>query len=155
LIRSRKLSKAGAAATLLAAAGAIAGCGFDDSLTARGFVTEGDRICGETIVAAAFDLESAGGLAADPEGGLDRLGVAYQDAGRRIAALDTHEDDDEFRQVMASELGEAGARLRGASTAGADDIEIEAANAFKQTGTFLDDLQQRGFRICGARLSQR
>jgi hypothetical protein len=144
----------GAIALLIAL---TAGCGFSDELTRRGFIQEGDQICGETILQTAFALEEQGGLAAGAGEYLGGLGRAYGDASRRFNELNVDEEDEPMRDRIVSGFETASDDLGRASDQAATgaDIEMEAARIFTETGTLLDEIDAYGFDVCGGRISQR
>jgi hypothetical protein len=124
---------------------AAAGCGFDDSLTRRGFIEEGDRICGETIVAAAAQTPGT-----TPT--LSALAQGYQGAAQGFGELEPAEGDLALRDRIVEQFTRTGRQLQGLSAGGAAD---PAAPVFGQAAAFGRELQGFGFTTCGRPLTAR
>lgn len=138
---------------------AAAGCGFDDSLTRRGFVAEGDTICGRTVVRTAIELQGDGG-ASRPDTGtvLGSLAGAYGRAAEGFRELAVDDDDGSMRDRIASEFESISRSLRSASeaTASGDPAGTTEANeVFADAQESQRDFEAYGFKICGQSLSGR
>jgi hypothetical protein len=123
---------------------AAAGCGFDDTLTQRGFIVEGDRVCGETIVAAA-------GQTPGQTPTLGNLAQGYQGAAQGFQELEPPEEDLELRDRIVEQFRRTGQGLQRLSTGG----DPAAANrVFRQAAAFGQELQASGFTVCGRPLTR-
>lgn len=143
----------------IALSAAASGCGFDDSLTRRGFVEEGDEICGQTVVRTAIELQS------DPAAGqpetetfLKSLARAYETAAEDFRELAIDDSDASMRDRIVSEfesistgLGRAAAATASGDPSGTTEANQIFADARRTQAQFEDF----GFDVCGQALSGR
>ena len=135
------------------------GCGFDDALTRRGFVKEGDAICGQTVVSAAIELQS------DPSSSpatsnqfLGTIGQAYGSAAARFRELEVHEEDMVMKDHIVSEFTSISNGLSGAAASAASgdpSAATEANQVFVEARRTQQEIADYGFDICGESLSAR
>lgn len=137
-----------AAALCLLVASLLGGCGFSDTLTSRGFIEEGDRICIDTLVRAGVGLSSR----PDVSGAefLGTLGSAYGAAATRFRRLEIRSDDEAMRDRVVAAYSSFAERFRAASRSAPT-----GAGPSQGRGLFPDvSAQQRamkgyGFQACG------
>lgn len=133
----------------------IPACGFDDALTRRGFIEEGDGVCGETIVKTTIALE--GGTGAAPGGQRGALGLladSYSKAAAGIGDLNVADEDVAMRDRIASRFEQAGARLKAVADdglAGDPQTQTEAGEVLGALAPFLAEVRDYGFELCGGR----
>lgn len=141
----RRLALAGIG-SLVASALAV-GCGFDDTLTRRGFIQEGDAVCGTTFVEATIALQSDTSI---PQArGVQSLAAAYADASRRLSGLAVDDEDAAMRDRMEQGFRELAGDLEAASEG--PDVQGAAVEAFARTRPLVVDIRDYGFVVCGGR----
>ena len=139
-----------------AVATTLTACGFNDSLTRRGFIKSGDSICGQTVLKTAVALRAQGGVVVAPGPYLMRLGQAYADAARQVDALNVMEEDAAMRDRMVRGFDSTAAGLKrmAGHAASGGDIRAEATQVFTQAGMLLRPIRAYGFSECSQPLNQ-
>jgi hypothetical protein len=134
----------------------MAGCGFDDSLTRRGFISGGDGICADTIVRASVEFQASGDQPAP--GGTEALltttSRAYAAAANGFGGLKPREDDEEMRDRVVARFDQTAREMAAAaeSTAsGNAGATADARAAFVDLEAFAGELRRYGFELCGGR----
>jgi hypothetical protein len=152
-VRSHFLAAVALAATALAAL--MAGCGFDDKLTSRGFVATGDHLCdvaiGRAFLATQDAQQAAGGLDAE---GINTLATGFAAMADGLRRLELREEDDAMRARMVTRYSETANEIRAiAADAAAGDPGAPAAAvaAMNDLQPFAAELRAYGFRACGGR----
>jgi hypothetical protein len=146
----RLQSPAAAALAAAALAAAVAGCGFDDKLTGRGFVKAGDLLCGEAIGRSFIAVQSTPGGASN----LDAEGVAtiarsYARIADGLRGLELREEDDAMRDEMVRRYSETAEQIGAAAGDPAGPVEVVVA--IEELRPFAPELRDYGFRVCGGR----
>jgi hypothetical protein len=136
-------SRTTAVLMLSVAAVLLASCGFNDQLTTRGFVKNGDQICADTLVKTGLGFSST---TSQPDF-LRALGTAYGDAATRFHRLDVRSDDDAMRDKIVDEYSSFSRRLDSAAN-GAGGSK-DARQVFSKGATFEGQLKAYGFATCG------
>jgi hypothetical protein len=131
------------------------GCGFNDQLTRRGFISSGDFICSQTIIKAYVDSQQAASRGRP----LPRMEVirsqadGYGAAARRIRALSVSSHDTAMRDLMATAFGATAGKLELASRAGGDAQATRAAiSAVAELAPTFRAIRAYGFEKCAAQL---
>lgn len=145
----------GAAAAATAAILSYAGlaCGFDDTLTRRGFIKAGDSLCSEAI--GQTDELRRAGQGTDPasrEATIDALGGGYSSVATGLRNLDLADSDTAMRDEMVARYRQAGAQIEAlAGDAAAGDAEAlgELTGLRNELLQFARTLRAYGFAVCG------
>jgi len=150
----RRASRAAAPLVLLALA--AAGCGFGEQLTKRGFVQEGDAICGETLLRAGLVLERSRrqGQPTSIADSIETLAAAYRDAASNLSRLELGDGDAALRDDMVSEFRATAGALRAAAeqaAAGNPGAQGAASSAVAELAPLSRELRDYGFEVCGGR----
>jgi hypothetical protein len=143
-------SRAGALASALACLTLLlAGCGFDDTLTRRGFVKAGDQICVETLARAGAELSTLNTVSGSTF--LATIGSAYGQASARFRLLEIRDEDDSMRDRIVREYSSFSRRFSTASRSPAADQggSPEVVALFSDTNALERDLRAYGFDACG------
>ncbi len=138
--------------TLVFAMGAalfVSACGFDNALTSRGFLKEGDAICGETVFRTGVELDSRGSVGYTEFYG--SLGDAYADAARRFEDLASREEDEDMQARTVSGFRRLSEELNAASSADSAAAPAAGRDAFEQAERLFTQLRGYGFDLCGGR----
>lgn len=127
----------------------LGSCGFNDTLTSRGFIKEGDQICIDTLVKARVRLHSRANVTG-PEF-LATLGAAYGAAAVQFRRLDIRSQDEPMRDRVASGYSSFSQRLRAASRAplGSGVGATEARTVFVDASALQRSMKAYGFQACG------
>jgi hypothetical protein len=121
----------------------LSSCGFNDELTRRGFLKNGDQICADTLVKTGLGFTSA----TSQSDFLTALGIAYGDAATRFHRLEVRSDDDAMRDKIVTRFGSFSRRLDAAAN-GADG-PIAVRRIFSDGAAFENELHAYGFATCG------
>jgi hypothetical protein len=132
-----------AALTLSLICLALASCGFNDELTTRGFIKNGDQICADTLVKTGLGFNSS---TSQPDF-LRSLGNAYGDAASRFRRLDVRSDDDGMRDSIVAHFGLFSRRLEAGANGTGDRADVR--RVFAEGAIFENRLQDYGFATCG------
>lgn len=125
----------------------LGACGFNDTLTSRGFIKEGDQICIDTLVKARVGLHSRSNVTG-PEF-LATLGSAYGAAAAQFRRLDIRSDDESMRNRVVSGYSSFSRRLRAASDAPLGTGASQAQAVFVDAAALQRSLKAYGFQACG------
>jgi hypothetical protein len=122
----------------------LGGCGFNDTLTSRGFIKEGDQICIDTLVKARIALHSRPGVTGSEF--LSTLGSAYGAAAGRFRRLKIRSDDEAMRDRIVSGYSSFSTRFRAASRS--SDLSL-ALPIFTDVSGLQRGMKDYGFQVCG------
>jgi hypothetical protein len=134
----------------------VTACGFDDQLTRRGFIQQGDSLCGEAIGRTAQVLQTTAG-SADPvaeETAIRSLGDGYASIAGGLRKLDLADDDEAIRRRMVELYEGAAAELdsvAGEAAAGDPAARENALAVIDELRPFAGELRDYGFNVCGGR----
>jgi hypothetical protein len=137
--RNRALLLAAGMAILLSA---LAGCGFNDTLTTRGFIKAGDTICGQTLARTGAGFTPSTSQADF----LRAIGRSYGAAARRFRALDVRSDDQPIRNKVVAQYTSFSRQLE--SAAGTADL-ARVRGVFADSTDLQLELKSYGFDTCG------
>jgi hypothetical protein len=135
-----------ALAAALALALALGACGFSDTLTSRGFVQEGDRICVDTLVRTGAGF-SRGEV--PPPQFLGALAGAYRQAASRFGRLDVRSEDEEMRDSVVRAYSSFANRLQSAASAAATGAANPDNRVFADISAQQRQMKAYGFDVCG------
>jgi hypothetical protein len=121
----------------------LASCGFNNELTTRGFIKDGDQICADTLVKTGLGFSST---TSQPDF-FRALGNAYGDAATRFRRLEVRSDDDAMRDKIVDEFSSFSRRLD--AGANGPSGSNEARQVFSDGATFQEQLKAYGFSTCG------
>jgi hypothetical protein len=134
----------------------VAACGFDDQLTRRGFIQQGDSLCGEAIGRTFQVLQTTSG-SADPaaeETAIRSLGTGYATIAGGLRKLDVADEDSMMRGQMVERFSQAAAELdslAGEAAAGDPAARENAIGVIDELRPFAGELRDYGFNVCGGR----
>ena len=143
----------GVVAAALVILGIVVAAGaFDDSLTRRGFVLEGDKICGDTVVRATVELDRGREVVPQLEA-IRLLSDGYSRATARLERLDVEDQDEAMRDRMVSEFERVASQLMAAATTSNDPVEgrARAIVVYESLRPLAQELRDYGFAVCGGR----
>ena len=134
---------------------ALAGCGFDDTLTRKGFVESGDALCGEAIGRAFLEIGDAPSTAAGlDEEGIRTIAAGYSSIAAGVRELELREEDEAMRTAIANRYSETASQIDAAAddaAAGDPGAPAAAIAAIEELRPFAAELRDYGFRACGGR----
>jgi hypothetical protein len=144
-----------AAAAVAAMSLAGPGCGFDDQLTSRGFITAGDSLCEEALGRSALLQQArAQGQPYSDEDVIRTLSNGYSSIAAGLRKLDLRDGDLEMRDAMVRRYEEAAARIdaaAGTASIGNPAAMEEAIAVIDGLRPFAATVRDYGFRVCGGR----
>jgi hypothetical protein len=127
---------------------ALAGCGFSDTLTSRGFIEEGDQICIDTLVKAGISLNDRATLSGSQF--LATIGSAYGSAAGRFRRLQIRSDDEAMRDRVVAGYSSFSRRLQAAARSGVPGGgSVEARRVFADASALQRSMKAYGFTACG------
>lgn len=132
---------------------AAAGCGFDDQLTPRGFIKEGDTLCAGALIKARTDAGAAASQGFGQEA-IVALAQGYSTIADGLRKLDVADVDETMRDAMVKNYADTAARIRtAAASAGAGDPNAanDAFRVIADIQPFLVTVREYGFKACGDR----
>ena len=125
----------------------LGACGFNDTLTSRGFIKEGDQICIDTLVKARVGLHAQANVSRSEF--LSTLASAYGAAAARFRRLDIRSDDDAIRDRIVSGYASFSRRLRTAAEASLVSATAQAQAVYVDAAALQHSLKSYGFLVCG------
>jgi hypothetical protein len=150
---ARELAFFTVAATVIVS---IAGCAFNDDLTRRGFIREGDLLCSAAI-GRSFQQLRGTRQASDPASearGIHALAAGYESIAAGLRKLKLAQRDAGMRGAMVSHYQAAAMQINSAA-AGAANGDPGARERALAVITGLLPFAQRvrtfGFEVCGGR----
>jgi hypothetical protein len=134
----------------------VAGCGFNDDLTRRGFVREGDSLCDAAIGRSFQQLQPAGqpGDPASEARSIRALAAGYQSIATGLRKLKLAQRDAAMRTAMVGHYQAAAKQIdvAAASAAEGDPGARERALAvIRGLLPFAERVRAFGFQVCGGR----
>jgi hypothetical protein len=143
------------AAALVVLGIVIAVRGFDDSLTRRGFVIEGDKICTDTVVRTIVELDRArtSGRIVGQVQAIRMHSDAYSRAAARLEGLDLEDQDEAMRDRMVEDFERIASGLMTAAetSTGIAEAQTKAITAIAPLQPLGNELRDYGFAVCGGR----
>jgi hypothetical protein len=133
---------------------AATGCGFDDKLTSRGFIEEGDRVCASAAGESYVDVQRSLRRGAGDEQAIRALARGYGSIAAGVRELDVIDDDEAMRDALVERYGQASARIEEAArsaAAGDPNAAADALTAVNDLQPFTRSVRAYGFKVCGGR----
>jgi hypothetical protein len=134
----------------------VPACGFDDQLTRRGFIQQGDALCEEAI-GRTFQVLQGTRASADPaaeETAIRSLGSGYATIASGLRELDLDDEDSMMRGRMVERYSQGAAQLDSVAddaAAGDPAARERAIDVIDRLQPFAQEVRDYGFNVCGGR----
>jgi hypothetical protein len=134
---------------VLAVTAVPGGCGFNDTLTTRGFISSGDQVCVTTFVRAGRFVTTHPEISGSEF--LTHIGNAFGQAAPGFRRLPVRSEDEAMRDHVASSYASFARRLRTAARAPTTASQAaQAGHVFSAISVLAREMRNYGFQACGA-----
>jgi type II secretory pathway component GspD/PulD (secretin) len=150
---ARQLALKIAAATAIVL---VAGCGFSDDLTRRGFIRDGDSLCSAAIGRSFQQLRGSGAASdtASEVRSIHALAAGYASIAAGLRKLKLTDRDDPMRNAMVRRYQAAASQIDASAAdaaAGDPSAQERALAVVNRLLPFAAQVRAYGFKVCGGR----